>query len=384
MMDPALFYQALLKRGITFFTGVPDSLLKSICGYIADHSPKERHVIAANEGGAVGIAAGYHMATGQIPLVYMQNSGLGNTINPLTSLVDKEVYAIPMLLLIGWRGEPGVKDEPQHVKQGRISRDMLETLELPYAVLPDELDAGEKCLDDLISRIRQESAPGALLVPSTVFSPYAYKMESTPEFELTREAAIKAVLGAASKDDVVVGTTGMPSREIFEHRKHTGQGHAQDFLTVGAMGHASQIALGIAMNRPEKRVLCLDGDGAALMHLGGMAIVGTHSRQGNFRHIVLNNGAHDSVGGQPTAAFKVDLATIAKSCGYRTIERADSLETLRNKLPDFLEGGGPSFLEIRICKGNRKDLGRPTTSPLENKRAFMEFLGSPPSGFKNV
>lgn len=380
MMDPALFYQALVKREVTFFTGVPDSLLKSICGYIADNSPRTRHVIAANEGGAVGIAAGYHMATGQIPLVYMQNSGLGNTINPLTSLVDKEVYAIPMLLLIGWRGEPGVKDEPQHVKQGRISRSMLDTLELPYAVLPDDLGAAEKCLDDVLSRIRQESGPGAILVPSTAFSPYAYQMESTPQFELTREAAIKAVLGASSKEDVVVGTTGMPSREIFEHRKHAGQDHAHDFLTVGAMGHASQIALGIAMNRPEKRVLCLDGDGAALMHLGGMAIIGTHSQQGNFRHIVLNNGAHDSVGGQPTAAFKIDLAAIAKSCGYRNIESADNLESLQSKLPSFLAGKGPSFLEIRICKGNRKDLGRPTTSPAENKRAFMGFLGSSPGG----
>jgi phosphonopyruvate decarboxylase len=377
MLDPAVFHNSLVERGIDFFAGVPDSLLKSICGYISDHVGPEKHVIAANEGAAMGLALGYHLATGKLPLVYMQNSGLGNIVNPFTSLADPEVYSIPMLLMIGWRGEPGVKDEPQHVKQGRITPQLLQALEIPFRVLPADPAEMENCLDALMAHIAERNGPAALLVRNGTFD--AYEFGSAPDsFPTTREEIIREILASSDPDDVVVGTTGMPSREIYDCRETAAQGHHKDFLTVGGMGHASQIALGIALARPDRRVICLDGDGAAIMHMGSMAIVAASARAVRFKHVLLNNGAHDSVGGQPTVGFRTDFRSVAEACGYRKSVRADSLGQLREVLPVFMECEGPAFLEIRIRKGNRKDLGRPKTSPLENKVGFMRFLGVGP------
>ncbi len=376
MLNPSEFHRGIISRGIGFFTGVPDSLLKSICGYIADTESPDRHIIAANEGAALALAIGHHLATGGVPLVYMQNSGLGNIVNPLTSLADKEVYSIPMLLLIGWRGEPGVKDEPQHVKQGRITPALLDALEIPFRILPDDPLAVEGCLDDMLGLISESNAPAALLVRAETFESYKYK--SSPDtYPASREEAIREVLGMLAPDDVVVGTTGMPSREIYEARSAAGGGHNRDFLTVGGMGHASQIALGIAMARKDRRVICLDGDGAALMHMGSLALIGTAGRSIPFKHVLLNNGAHDSVGGQPTAGFDVDVPAIAMACGYQLALRADSLAGIKSAFPEFLRADGAALLEIRIRKGNRKDLGRPKTTPAQNKAGFIGFLCAP-------
>ena len=374
MVHPKEFVGALSASGVTFFTGVPDSLLKDFLAYVQAEVPRERHIIAANEGGAVGIATGYHLATGALGAVYMQNSGLGNAVNPLTSLADKEVYSIPMLLIIGWRGEPGVKDEPQHIKQGRITPALLEVLEIPYAVIEPCMSAEAVGTEvaRMVESARSQSAPAALVVRSGVFETYTV-IPRPAALELTREEAIETVIGVLGDDEVIVSTTGKISRELYEVRMRRGEGTQKDFLTVGSMGHASQIALGIARQQPERQVVCLDGDGATLMHLGALATVGWVAPK-NFRHVVLNNLAHESVGGQPSAAGVVDLAAVAKSCGYASVRSVSSKEELIAALQMLLTEPSPALLEIKVNLQSRKDLSRPKETPKENKKVFIHYL----------
>lgn len=377
MISPKFFIQTLEANGIEFFAGVPDSLLKNICAYMADHIDGHHYIIAANEGGAVGLVAGYHLATSRIGMVFMQNSGEGNAINPLASLTDKEVYNIPILLLIGWRGEPGIHDEPQHIKQGKVTLPLLEVMGIRHAILSkDDAEAAHQ-VEEAVRFMEKSKEPFALVVEKDTFEPYTLKNKKESHLTLTREKAIQIVAAAIGPEDVIVSTTGMISRELFEFRTAKGQGHEQDFLTVGSMGHASQIALGIALAQPERTVWCFDGDGAALMHLGGMPIVGSLC-PANYVHIVFNNGAHDSVGGQPTVGLEIEFPELAEAFGYKQVNRVDSEEQLVDLmtfLPQWAaKKDGPYFLEIQVRKGNRKDLGRPTTSPLENKEAFMKFL----------
>jgi phosphonopyruvate decarboxylase len=373
MLDPEQFLACLQHHEVSFFTGVPDSLLKDFCACVTQKTPAHQHIISANEGGAVALAVGYHLATGNIPLVYFQNSGLGNIINPLLSLTDPEVYAIPMLLVIGWRGEPEVHDEPQHKKQGRVMLPMLDSMEIPYSIINPEMDQAEATIKRALQTARETHGPYALIIRKGTFSAYQFQQPKTPLMELTREEAIRYILGGLADDDIVVSTTGMPSREVFEYRSQNDQGHQRDFLTVGGMGHASHIALGIALQKPDRQVWCLDGDGAALMHLGALAITGS-LRPNNFKHIILNNGAHDSVGGQPTVGFHVDFLTMAQAVGYKTTVQVQTAEGIKHELVRIRESQGPSLLEIRINKGARKDLGRPTLTPVQNKQGFMKFL----------
>ena len=372
MIRPSFFYQELASYGINFYTGVPDSLLKNLCAYVTDHA--QNHIIAANEGGAMGIAAGHYLATGQIPVVYMQNSGEGNIINPLASLVDKEVYNIPVLLVIGWRGKPGVHDEPQHVKQGKVTTSLLETIDIPYAVLAKEEDKACIQIKNAVESMQKTKECYALIIEKDTFENYQLSnVNSNLVLSLSREEAIKTVASAIGQKDVIVSTTGMISRELFEYRAMNEQGHERDFLTVGSMGHASQIALGIAMEKQDRYVWCFDGDGAAIMHLGGLAIVASKGLK-NYIHVVFNNGAHDSVGGQPTVGLDIDLPAIAKAVGYKVAISVASKEELEKQLKTFSSVEGPILLEVRVKKGNRKDLGRPTTTPIQNKEAFMNFL----------
>lgn len=373
MLDPQGFVDCLKAKGVRFFTGVPDSLLKELCSCIAHTSRSGEHLIAANEGGALALALGYHLATQQVPLVYMQNSGVGNIINPLLSLADREVYSIPMLLVIGWRGEPGVHDEPQHKKQGQVMLPLLEAMRLPFSVLDPASNDPEVVLQDALAYVRQAEAPFALVIKKGTFRSFAGSPAERPDCPLSREQAIQQVIDVLDARDVVVATTGMPSRELYEYRRKRGDGHQRDFLTVGGMGHASQIALGIAIQKPERSVYCLDGDGALLMHMGGLALVGTLKPK-NFKHIVLNNGAHDSVGGQPTVALDIDILGIARAAGYVRVARTRTESELRSCLQDLKDSPGPSLLEIQIRCGSRKDLGRPETTPIQNKDAFMDFL----------
>ncbi len=374
MIDPQEFVQHLQSSEVEFFTGVPDTLLKDLCGCLEHLPHADQHIVAANEGGAIALALGYHLATRKVPLVYLQNSGLGNIINPLLSLVDAEVYSIPMLLVIGWRGEPGVHDEPQHKKQGRVMLSMLQAMEIPYSVLGPDVDHVETILADALAYVRTASAPFALVIKKGTFKAFTGARVEPPEFQLSREEAIQQVLDVLDENDMVVATTGMPSREVYAYRAKKGEGHQRDFLTVGGMGHASQIALGIALQEPERSVYCLDGDGAALMHMGALAINGSLKAR-NFKHIILNNGAHDSVGGQPTVGLSIDLLNIARAAGYLHAVRAQTRQQLHSLLPVLKDSIGPSLLEVRVHRGARKDLGRPSTSPVQNKNAFMDFIG---------
>ena len=353
MIEVSNFVEQLRAVGVTFFTGVPDSLLKSFCAYVTD-TCAGNHVITANEGGAVGLSAGHYLATGKPALVYMQNSGQGNAVNPLASLADPDVYSIPMVLLVGWRGEPGVKDEPQHVKQGKVTVSLFETLGIPTEILPDDEIAALELTRKMVEKAKFESRPVALIVRKGLFAEYKLQDKKSDIAALPREQAIEEILKSLPEEAVVVSTTGMISREVYETRERLGQDHSRDFLTVGSMGHAIMIALGIAKAQPKRKVFCLDGDGASIMQMGNMAIAG-QSGCANLTHIVFNNAAHDSVGGQPTVGGAIDLPAIAASCGYN---RPNS----------------PVFKEIKVAKGARKDLGRPKEPPQANKKLYMETL----------
>lgn len=374
MLQPAKYLDVLQKAGVTFFTGVPDSLLKEICACITVSLRPEDHVIAANEGAAVGLAIGHYVGTSSVPLVYMQNSGLGNTVNPLLSLASPEVYGTPMVLMVGWRGEPGHKDEPQHVHQGRVMMQMLQDMDIPSIVLSNDIGEAEQQTLDAVKKARDINGPVAIVVRKGTFDSFdAPKV--TADLPMGREEAIMEAAQMLEDNAAVICTTGMPSRELFEFRARAQAGHHRDFLTVGGMGHASQIALGLAMAQPDRPVYCFDGDGAALMHMGSMAITG-QSKAHNLIHLVFNNGVHGSVGGQPTVGFAIDMPAIAKACGYHFAECVETKEDLRKALQAARKIDGVTLVEIRVRPGNRSDIGRPTSTPAQNKTAMMEFLGT--------
>lgn len=374
-VHPKKILDALKKSGVTFFTGVPDSLLKDFLACVEEQVSASDRITAANEGNAIAIAAGYHLATRGIAGVYMQNSGLGNALNPLASLADKEVYAIPMLLIIGWRGEPGIPDEPQHIKQGKITEKLLEILDIPYVVLSTDLSE-EKMMSEIaqLSELSQtEKRPCALLVKVGTFETCSAPKHITEVGSLGREEAIGMVLDSLQGSEIIVSTTGKISRELYEERKKRGESVKKDFLTVGSMGHASQIALGIAHQKKNEQVYCLDGDGAIIMHMGGLATVGWIAPY-NLKHIVFNNMAHESVGGQSTAAKAINLPGIAKSCGYSFVATVATAEELIPMLAALKTRQGPVFLEIKVNLESRKNLGRPDECPIENKKKFMDSI----------
>lgn len=376
MISPQTFYDKLEENGVNFVVGVPDSLLKDFCAFADSVLPSDRHIIAANEGSAIAIAAGVQMSTSGLPLVYLQNSGLGNTINPLLSLVDIEVYSVPMILLIGWRGEPGIKDEPQHIKQGRVTESILVSMEIPYITLTGEIESDFESISIIVQKAKESSGPVAILVKKDVFS--SFKSDKTTNNDvlatLTREKAIELVTTKLPNNTPVISTTGHISRELYEQRSRLNQSHDSDFLTVGGMGHCSQIALGISLFKKNNHIVCLDGDGAILMHMGGMATIANFGPD-KLIHIILNNGVHDSVGGQPTVANSISLTGIAKSCGYKHVFGPiyTEIDIVKTVTASF-NLNGPIFIEIRIKSGARKDLGRPKESPLMNKNNFINEL----------
>ena len=373
MVDCKAFYATLHQEGIQFCAGVPDSLLKDFCAYVAVHAGPTSHIITPNEGNAVSLVAGHFLATGRMGLVYMQNSGIGNAVNPLLSLADPQVYGIPMLLLIGWRGEPGRQDEPQHLKQGQITLPLLDTMGLPHRILPETNTDAAECIALMVDLAKRRSSPVAVVVTAETFAPYS-PGEGTPSpYALSREDVIDTVVGIAGPNDTIIATTGKTSRELLECRNRRGLDSRSDFLTVGGMGHASHIALGIALAQPQRRVYCLDGDGSVIMHMGALAAVGASGCE-NYVHVVLNNGAHESVGGQPTLGFQIDLCTIARGCGYGWVGRATVMEEVVAGLAAVQRARGPSLVEVRVKTGSRANLGRPASSPAQNKGLFMRFL----------
>ncbi len=360
--------------GADFYTGVPDSQLKALCNALmaAYGIDPRHHVIAANEGNCAALAAGYHLATGRVPVVYMQNSGEGNIINPAASLLNGKVYAIPVIFVIGWRGEPGVHDEPQHIWQGEVTVKLLEDMDIPSFVIGK--DTADAEAEAAMAGFREELAKGRdvafVIRKGALTDAPAVRYENANT--MLREDIIRHV-AAVSGDDPVVSTTGKASRELFEIREARGEGHGKDFLTVGSMGHASSIALGVALQKPDTRVWCVDGDGAALMHMGAMAVIGAN-RPRNLIHVIINNGAHETVGGMPTAASRIDLTGVAAACGYPSAVCVDTFADLDRELAAARDRGELSLIEVKCAIGAREDLGRPTTTALENKRRFMEYL----------
>jgi phosphonopyruvate decarboxylase len=373
-INPIDFYNRLVKNEINFFTGVPDSLLKEFCLTVDDNVSKNKHIIGVNEGSSIAIGTGYHLSTGLVPLIYLQNSGLGNAINPLLSLCDKEVYSIPMLIMIGWRGEPGIKDEPQHLKQGKIQTQLLDTMGIPFNIISsDDSIRFEKIIDNSVIQAKESKSPVALLIKKGTFNKYGKNNKVIEKHKMTRENALEIILKKLNENYIVISTTGKTSREIFEIRTNNSQSHNQDFLTVGSMGHCSSIAFGIALSKPNQKVLCIDGDGALLMHLGSLATISSFKPK-NFKYILMNNEVHDSVGGQDTAAKHIDLSNVIESISSTKVYEVNSPNDLIKNLDEFLLCDGPSFMEVKIKSGSRSDLGRPTIKPINNKNAFMKFI----------
>lgn len=369
-IDTIQFAQALAKK-VSFFAGVPDSLLQHLCSALERCLPTTHFVTAANEGAAVALAAGHTLATGCPGGVFMQNSGIGNAINPLLSLNDSSIYSFPALLLIGWRGEPGTHDEPQHRKQGLVTGALLDACGIPYQVLPDDMLGAINALDWAIDAMDASSAPAALVIRKNTFAPVTVERKNGNLF--LRETAIETILGILAgrhaQDYRIISSTGMISRELYELRDKRKETHDLDFLAIGSMGHASQIAMGLAIERPSTKIICLDGDGAMLMHMGSLAVIG-QARLDNFIHIVLNNEAHDSVGGSPTCAGKIAIPKIARACGYSNAATATNTPTLAKCLENAVVHSGSTLIEVKVAQGARPDLGRPTLSPKENKDQF--------------
>ena len=357
-----------------FFVGVPDSQLKELCNYLMHKYglDKNHHIIAANEGNCVAIAAGYYLSTGKFPVVYMQNSGEGNIINPVASLTNSKVYSIPMIFVIGWRGKPGIHDEPQHAFQGEITLKLLEDIDIKYNVLNSEIseESAIRNINELMKRLTLGNSIAFVVEKDFFESDVSIKYKN--DNSLLREEIIEHIV-KISGEDPIISTTGKTSRELFEIREKFKQDHSYDFLTVGSMGHSSSIAFGVAINKPQKKIWCIDGDGAAIMHLGAMATIGYYCPK-NLIHVVINNESHESVGGQPTVASKIDLANIAKSCGYEFVVSINSLDKLDEVLREVKNKNVLCFIEVKSKIGSRSDLGRPTLSPTDNKKSFMRVI----------
>ena len=372
-MNVAEFTDAL---GADFYTGVPDSQLKALCDHLmfTYGIDQKHHIIAANEGNCTALAAGYHLATGKVPVVYMQNSGEGNIINPVASLLNEKVYAIPMIFVVGWRGEPGVHDEPQHIYQGEVTLKLLEDMDIAHFVISKDTTVDE--LAAKMAEFKQILKTGKQV--AFVVRKGALEVDGKVKYEngnsMSREEIIRHI-AEHTGDDPIVSTTGKASRELFEIREARGEGHEKDFLTVGSMGHGSSIALGIALQKPDKKIWIIDGDGAVLMHMGSMAVLGATAPK-NTVHIVINNGAHETVGGMPTVASKIDFVAVAKGCGYPNAVSVESFEELDFELEAAKQRDELSFIEVKCSIGAKADLGRPTTTAVENKIAFMNALSN--------
>lgn len=372
MINPQKFVNTLKKKEIEFVTGVPDSLLKSLCACISNEYSDNSHIIATNEGSAIALGIGYHLGSNKVPMIYMQNSGIGNIINPITSLADSKVYGIPMLLVIGWRGEVltdgnQLKDEPQHKKQGLITIDQLDLLDITYEILDKNTENIDLLIDKLLNEAKLKNNPVALVVRKNAFSGYEFFPEIKNNNYLSRELIIEEII-KNSGDCKIITTTGMASRELYEIREKNNTSHEKDFLTVGGMGHASQIAAGLAIAQPNKKLICIDGDGALLMHTGGLAISG---KLDNLIHIVINNGVHDSVGAQPTMAQFLCLSEIARNFKYYTSVTVSTSEDLCKSIKESLISKKSYFIEVLSKPGSRKNLGRPLTTPIQNKNSFL-------------
>jgi phosphonopyruvate decarboxylase len=374
-MDCKDLWGIFQSHEVEFFTGVPDSTFKDWMVFLEkEHGNQLTNVIACNECEAIAIALGYHLATRKIGVVYMQNAGEGKTVNPLTSLCDPEVYSIPMLLMIGWRGQPDEVDEPQHAKMGKITHKLLDLMNIPHRNLSPDPKESKQIIHSLLEEAKAKQQPVAVIVPRSTIDDQNYSQKITTKYPLSRETAIENIMNNLSGTEVIISTTGKTSRELFEYRT-TRKQTPHDFYTVGGMGCASSIALGVALQTPEKKIVVFDGDGALLMQMGTLATIG-HYQPANLYHVLFDNEGHDSTGGQPTVSESSSFTQIAHAGGYRTVKEVNTQDELVEELTNMFTSEGPYFLSIKVNQGSRKDLGRPTTRPIENKQAFMKHIWS--------
>ena len=373
MVDLKQLFEALDNKGVKFFTGVPDSLLNNFCLYLVNNIPDGKHVMAANEGNAIAIAAGNYMATGNIPVVYMQNSGIGNATNPLLSLTHDCVYGIPMILVIGWRGDPAINDHAQHKKQGELTPVLMEDMDIPYEILDDENTVVDK-FTWAVEKAKEISSPVALIAKKAILTEKVKKQDYPESKLMNREEAVSAVVDVMGEDAIYLGTTGRATREVHEQLKEHGVGEGHEWQNVGSMGHVSSVGLGIALAKPEQNVVVFDGDAAAVMHLGAFA-TNCRYKAGNLIHIVLNNGVNESVGGQPSAGYVVNLTEIADACGYRTPGHAvETKEELQAILKDYKKGEMPLFIDVHVRQGIRSDMPKLNIDHKAQKVALMDNL----------
>lgn len=345
------FLKFLKKKNINFFTGVPDSVLKDF----TENLPKKRNYIMANEGLSVSLGIGYYLKTKKVPLIYFQNSGLGNAINPLVSVAHKNVYSIPMVLLIGWRGAPDIKDEPQHIQQGKSTISILKNIGIKSVILKKDLNLSK--LGTAIDLAKRRLEPIAILVKKNLFSKSSKKIFVKNSYSLQRSEVIKFILNQISYKNIIFSSTGYISRELNHHIKIKKDKKIRAFFNVGGMGHTSSLALGYSINSRDK-IICLDGDGALMMHMGCMANIGTFSKK-NFLHILFNNGTHESVGGQTTNSFNINFKKFSQSVNYKSYYSIKNKKDLKKKLPKLFKKDGPSLCEIFIQNKSIKNLGRP-------------------------
>ncbi len=400
------------KHGFDFFSGVPDSTFRSWMTYLdtggnkshleiggkgGSGDPDLTNIIAVNECEAAAICAGYHLSTGKIGVLYMQNDGFGKTVNPLSSLCNPEVYSIPILLMIGWRGEPGKKDAIQHHRMGKILQPLLDLLDIPHEIMPSRIEEADRVLEKAREYMEKNSRPFAVIVRKGTFedslledslpgkATHGTHVAEQPVLE-SRSLGREETLGIIMKhleshldgEEIIVSTTGKLSRELFEYSSGRKKGSGNDFYNIGAMGCAQSIALGIALQRKDRKVFVFDGDGSILMQMGALVTAGHYSPD-NLFHFVFDNGAHDSTGGQPTCSDTVDLTRVAAACNYRYAETVNDAEGLRDAMRRIILKGaagveGPAMLVVKVKKGARDDLTRPDREPVEYKEEFMRAL----------
>lgn len=373
MVNQQSLFEALDRLGVKFFTGVPDSLLNDFCLYMTNNIPDSRHVMAANEGNAIGIAAGSYMATGNIPLVYMQNSGIGNATNPLLSLTHNCVYGIPMILVIGWRGDPSINDHAQHKKQGELTPVLMKDMDIPYEILDNDDTVIEK-FTWAVTKAKEISSPVALIAKKAILTQKEKKQQYPESILMNREEAISAVIDVFGEDAIYLGTTGRATREVHEQLKMHGIGEGHEWQNVGSMGHVSSVGLGLALACPDKKIVVFDGDAAAVMHMGALA-TNCRYKASNLIHIVLNNGVNESVGGQQSAGQLIDLTGVAKSCGYRNIGHAvENKEELQQVMRTLPGDDMPAFVDVHVRQGIRPDMPKLNIDHKAQKEALMKYI----------
>lgn len=371
MVNQEQLFKSLENNGIGFFTGVPDSLLNDFCLYLCSHFGNDRHIMAANEGNAIAIAAGHYMATGKISVVYMQNSGIGNATNPLLSLAHETVYGIPMILVIGWRGDPAVKDHAQHKKQGELTPVLMKDMDIPYEILDDD-DTVIGKFKWAADKARKILAPVALIAKKGILAQKEKHQEYPESTLMNREEAISAVIDVFGSEAVYLATTGRATRELHEQLKIKGIDNGHEFLNVGSMGHVSSVALGMAIAQPNKKIVVLDGDAAAVMHMGSLATIGRYQPK-NLIHIVLNNGVNESVGGQPSAGQVIDLTDIARSCGYLTTDKSvEYKHELMQSVRILSQGEKPCFIDVHVRQGIRREIPKLDINHQQQKNVLMK------------